>query len=91
MDAGTWLALLMAAAVAGLYFLPYWIARSRKHPQYVAIGALNLFLGWTLVGLVVALVWAYTVTPPARAPTPVESKKPPRDDDDDEPDVYVID
>ncbi len=46
--------------VVGLpvYFLPTIISRLRKHHNWVAIGVLNLFLGWTFLGWVVALVWS---------------------------------
>ena len=43
-----------------LYFVPTIIAARRKHHNAVAIGALNLLLGWTLLGWVGALVWALT-------------------------------
>src|SRR6266567_3781940 len=39
-----------------LYFLPAFLARKKRH--VVAIGVLNLLLGWTLIGWVGALVWA---------------------------------
>lgn len=39
-----------------LYFLPFAIASEKRNAK--AIFFLNLFLGWTLVGWVVALVWA---------------------------------
>jgi hypothetical protein len=42
------------------YFVPAFVARSRDHNNYVAIAMLNLFLGWTLLGWVAALVWACT-------------------------------
>lgn len=42
----------------GLYFLPTWIARDRKHRNLLAVGVLNLTLGWTLLGWIAALVWA---------------------------------
>lgn len=45
------------------YFLPYEIAASRKHPSKWAIGALNLFLGWSFFGWVAALVWALATNP----------------------------
>nr|WP_231969877.1 superinfection immunity protein [Polynucleobacter necessarius] len=38
------------------YFLPFAIAFRRANSG--AIFALNLFLGWSLIGWVVALVWA---------------------------------
>ncbi len=40
------------------YLLPSLIAYFRKHKNLVAVFMLNLFLGWTLVGWVVSLVWA---------------------------------
>ncbi len=42
-------------ALLVLYFLPGLIASRRKHPQLNSIVAVNIFLGWTLVGWVVAL------------------------------------
>lgn len=44
--------------VLGFYFFPFLIAWARDHRQVLAIFALNLFLGWTFVGWVIALVWA---------------------------------
>jgi hypothetical protein len=43
-----------------LLFLPTLVARSRNHPNTLLIFLVNLFLGWTFVGWVVALVWACT-------------------------------
>ena len=43
----------------GLYFLPALVAEARKHPQKASITCLNLFLGWTLLGWVIAIVWAF--------------------------------
>ena len=43
-----------------IYFLPWFIANDRKHPNASAIGVLNLLLGWTFLGWVIALVWANT-------------------------------
>jgi hypothetical protein len=40
------------------YFLPFAIAFNKKRANAGAIFALNLFLGWTLIGWVLALVWA---------------------------------
>lgn len=55
-----WDIALIAFAVVGIYFLPGLIAVTRDHRQMVAIFALNLLLGWTLIGWVAALVWALT-------------------------------
>ena len=41
-----------------MYFLPSIIALARSKRDTAAIVLLNLFLGWTLIGWVVALVWA---------------------------------
>jgi hypothetical protein len=41
-----------------LYFLPTMVALSRHHKDLTAILIINGFLGWSLVGWVVALVWA---------------------------------
>lgn len=43
-----------------LYFLPTLIAGSRKHKNDGAIFILNLFLGWTFLGWLIALIWAAT-------------------------------
>jgi hypothetical protein len=41
-----------------MYFLPSIIALARNKRDTTAILLLNLFLGWTVIGWVVALVWA---------------------------------
>jgi hypothetical protein len=41
-----------------MYFLPAFVAAWTKHRNVTAIFLINLFLGWTLIGWVVALVWA---------------------------------
>lgn len=41
-----------------LYLLPAGIGIIRGRSNAVAIFVLNLFLGWTLIGWVIALVWA---------------------------------
>ena len=40
------------------YLLPTAIAVGRKRANTGAIFVLNLFLGWTIIGWVVALTWA---------------------------------
>jgi hypothetical protein len=57
---GTLLALALMIFVVLLYFLPAIIAYRQKKLNKEAILALNVFLGWTVLGWVVALVWAYT-------------------------------
>jgi hypothetical protein len=41
-----------------LYFLPFIIAFRRRRKNLNAIFMLNLLLGWTILGWVVAMVWA---------------------------------
>jgi uncharacterized membrane protein YqaE (UPF0057 family) len=40
------------------YFLPSIIATSKKRKNTTAIFTLNLLLGWTLIGWIVALIWS---------------------------------
>lgn len=54
--------LLIIAAV--LYFVPAAIAAVRRHHNANAIFLLDLFLGWTFVGWVIALVWSVTAVQP---------------------------
>lgn len=49
---GFWLIALV------LYLLPWLIAAARSHRNALAIFFLNLLLGWTFLGWVVALVWS---------------------------------
>ena len=41
-----------------MYFLPSIIALARSKRDIAGIILLNFFLGWTMIGWVVALVWA---------------------------------
>jgi len=41
-----------------IYFVPTFVGW--EHKQNAAIVCLNIFLGWTFIGWVVALVWALT-------------------------------
>jgi hypothetical protein len=43
-----------------LYFLPTVVALIRGHLSALAIFLLNLFLGWTLIGWIIALIWSCT-------------------------------
>jgi hypothetical protein len=40
-----------------MYFLPSIIALARSKRDLLAIFLLNLFLGWSIIGWIVALVW----------------------------------
>ena len=41
-----------------LYFLPTIVAAKRNHQSSGGIFALNLLLGWTMIGWIIALVWS---------------------------------
>lgn len=56
--------------VPTLYFFPSLVATKFRHPRRRAIGLVNFFLGWTLLGWVLALVWAYSM--PAEQPAVME-------------------
>ena len=60
-DLAVWLLLLFGGGV--FYLLPAIIAN--KHPNGTAIFWLNVLLGWTLIGWIVALIWVLT-TPSSR-------------------------
>lgn len=59
------------------YFVPAFVAHARGHRNSNAISILNLLLGWTFLGWIIALVWSCTanvaqrdVYVPATASTP---------------------
>lgn len=66
--------LVVLVLLLALYFLPTAIASSRDHNNLGPIFLLNLILGWTLVGWVVALVWS-VANPPGPPPA---KRSPPR-------------
>lgn len=56
--------ILILASIIGIavglaiYFIPAIIGFKKNQPNKVSILLLNLFLGWSLIGWVIALVWA---------------------------------
>lgn len=60
--------------LCAIHFLPTIIAALRHSRSVVGIFLLNLFLSWTVIGWIVALVWAlcsepryvYMYAPPSR-------------------------
>jgi hypothetical protein len=61
--------LLVAAFVIvpalAVYFAPSIIARIRQNRKFPAILAVNLLLGWTLIGWIGALIWSFRDEPPS--------------------------
>lgn len=54
--------LICIATIGGIffYFLPALVAWHKSKRNFTAIFVLNLCVGWTFIGWVVALVWAFT-------------------------------
>lgn len=42
-----------------LYFIPTIIAFRKQRDNKISILILNFFLGWSLIGWVISLVWAF--------------------------------
>lgn len=55
-------AVITVICLAILYFVPSFVAAGRERNGGVFV--LNLFLGWTLIGWVVALAWAASLKRP---------------------------
>lgn len=62
MESTAW---IMLAITAAIYFIPLIVADARGKDNKLAIGMLNLLLGWTMIGWVAALVWACMNDSPA--------------------------
>lgn len=56
-----------------LYFLPTIIAAVRKKTNLVGIALVNFFLGWSIIGWVVALIWAVSTERLDYAPLPAQA------------------
>lgn len=56
---GNLMVLSLFVTAPALYLLPTYEAWKNRHPNLGAIALVNIFLGWALVGWVVALVWAF--------------------------------
>jgi hypothetical protein len=65
---------IVAIPIMGIHFIPAIVAGVRHTQNFVWILLINIFLAWTLVGWVIALVWAlrdeprYTFAPLAPPP-----------------------
>jgi type VI protein secretion system component VasK len=68
------LIVIILAIVFLLYFLPALIAFIRDSKSATQVTLLNLFLGWTFLGWVISLVWAFGETEKPQ-PKKVSSQK----------------
>ena len=60
--------IVLSGICLAIYLIPTIVAFARKVPSSVAIAVLNIFLGWSIIGYIVALVWSlkkYDYVPPA--------------------------
>lgn len=62
-DAGFGIVLLIIIGIS--YFIPSVVALVRSHHNVGAIIALNVLLGWTIIGWIAGFVWALTNPPKA--------------------------
>jgi len=53
---------MLVVFILSFYFWPLWIALIGRKQHTAGIFVLNLFLGWTFVGWVIAMVWAVSDT-----------------------------
>ena len=53
--------LVTLIVILTIYFTPTIIAYSREKRNANAILVLNIFLGWTIIGWLIALIWAFTI------------------------------
>lgn len=49
---------ILITILSGFYLLPAGIALWQGHPKTMPILLVNLLLGWTVIGWIVALLWA---------------------------------
>lgn len=52
------------ALIALFYFIPTVIAMLRRHRQAGPIAALNILLGWTVIGWIGSFIWSLTTPAP---------------------------
>ena len=60
------LTLILGLALGCLYVAPVYIAKLRHKRNWPAIWVLTMFLGWTGIGWIIALIWALTVDEPVQ-------------------------
>lgn len=53
-------AILVLIIYLVIYFIPSFAASKRKHKSAGAIFLTNLFFGWTIIGWIIAFIWAFT-------------------------------
>ena len=51
---------LLIILFAIIYFLPSILAYNYGHKNALDIALINVFLGWTIIGWLIALVWVFS-------------------------------
>lgn len=54
------MSLILWVIVIYIYFLPWMTASSRKTRNVGSVAVINIFLGWTFLGWVIALAMAFS-------------------------------
>ena len=67
---GKFMAFSFFVAAPALYLLPTFEAWKNGHSNLTAIALVNVFLGWSLLGWVVAIVWAFKKPEPVKIASP---------------------
>jgi hypothetical protein len=65
---GTIVALSFFVVAPALYLLPTYEAWNNKSANLASIALVNVFLGWSFVGWVIAVAWAFKNSPPEAPP-----------------------
>ena len=66
----------MLALIVAAYFLPLIVANARDHHNTVSIALFNLFLGWTGIGWIAALIWSFSAVAKQPDAVPAEVARP---------------
>lgn len=51
---------LIAMLFTAVYFLPFIVASYKEKQNLFLIFILNFFLGWSVIGWIILIIWAYT-------------------------------
>lgn len=54
------ISIIPALIFIGIYLIPLLVAVQRKHSNKTPIILVSIFFGWTIIGWIIALIWATT-------------------------------
>ena len=66
--------LTFLAVLFFLYWLPTMVAILRRTPSALGVAAINFFLGWTIIGWIMALILALAAYPVAERVVIIEGR-----------------